>query len=522
MRKHDAIILGGGLAGLTLALHLRAEFADLDILVLERRAHPLPDAAHKVGESSVEIAAHYFDHTLGLKQHLDAAHLRKFGLRYFFSEYAEDIEQVSEIGVSHELPTPSYQIDRGVFETFLGAEARRRGIQFRDSTRVTSFDVNTGEEDHRVRFQDADGEHEAAARWLLDASGRVGLLRRRFDLTRDNGHAVNAVWFRLNTRLRIDDWGSESWRAQCQPPERWRSTNHLLGPGYWAWLIPLGSGAHSIGIVADAAMHPLEDMRDFDRALAWLEKYQPTLARAVRAERESLLDFAFLRHYSYGCKQVFSADRWALTGEAGLFTDPLYSPGSDFIAINNTYIAALIGHDRAGRNLGAYTQIYERLYFSFYESTLSLYKHQYALLGNAEVMPIKVIWDYAYYWGVLCQLIFQQRLTDTALLGSVRDDLERAQALNIRMQGLFRAWHAAANSTRPAGMLDQSKLDWFAALNASLHDSIDDAALIARLGENVKLLDGLADAISTRAALADPSLQAPLSGQPMPLLFEAA
>lgn len=31
----------------------------IDVLVLERRAHPVPHAAHKVGESSVEIGAHY-------------------------------------------------------------------------------------------------------------------------------------------------------------------------------------------------------------------------------------------------------------------------------------------------------------------------------------------------------------------------------------------------------------------------------------------------------------------------------
>ena len=67
---HDVVIAGGGLAGLTLALQLKARFADLDILVLERRTHPVPEAAHKVGESSVEIGAHYFSEVLGLKAHL--------------------------------------------------------------------------------------------------------------------------------------------------------------------------------------------------------------------------------------------------------------------------------------------------------------------------------------------------------------------------------------------------------------------------------------------------------------------
>ena len=56
----------------------------------------------------------------------------------------------------------------------------------------------------------------------------------------------------------------------------------------------------------------------------------------------------FLRDFSYGCKQVFSADRWALTGEAGMFLDPFYSPGSDFIAIGNTYICDLVAQRPRG------------------------------------------------------------------------------------------------------------------------------------------------------------------------------
>ena len=128
--KPDVVIMGGGLAGLTLALQLKGRFADIDVLVLERRSHPVPHAAHKVGESTVEIGAHYFSSVLGLKPHLEQAQLRKFGFRFFFSEGRRDIDQVTEIGASRPLAVPSYQIDRGIFENFLGLEAQRRGIRF--------------------------------------------------------------------------------------------------------------------------------------------------------------------------------------------------------------------------------------------------------------------------------------------------------------------------------------------------------------------------------------------------------
>jgi flavin-dependent dehydrogenase len=500
-RQHDAVILGGGLAGLTLALQLRGECPELDIVVLERRMHPLPLAAHKVGESTVEIAAHYLGETLGLREHLETEHIRKFGFRFFFSEGRSDLDQVTELGVRKVLPTSSYQVDRGILENFLYDEARRRGIDVREGTRVRTFELGNHGGLHQVScIDEAGAETSLAARWLLDASGRAGLIRRRLDLTRDNGHHANAIWFRLDDRLKIDEWcDAPDWRAQCTPQERWRSTNHLCGPGYWSWLIPLSSGAHSIGIVADAGMHPIETMNSFARTREWLAVHQPALAREVDHHQDSLLDFAFFRDYSYASARVFSADRWALTGEAGPFLDPFYSPGTDFIAIANTYICLLVKHDLAGQPVAPYARLYERLFLSFYESTLLLFRHQYPLMGNAQVLPVKVIWDYAYYWGVLCQLVFQQRLGDAQLYVDLARELETAQALNARMQPFFRRWHAVSPADNPAGMLDQQHLPWFAEMNATLHDALDDNALRARLRQNVELLEGLAAKIVEQA-----------------------
>ena len=247
-------------------------------------------------------------------------------------------------------------------------------------------------------------------------------------------------------------------------------------------------------------------MNTFEKAMDWLGRYQPRLHDDLDGRRDQLQDFAFFRNFSYGCKQVFSAQRWALTGEAGLFLDPFYSPGSDFIGISNTYITELVAMDRAGRPLGAHAQLYDQIYHSFYESTLALYTDQYPLFGDPEVLPVKVIWDYTYYWGVLAQFFFQGRLTDLAALGGLRDELAHCQRLNLAVQTFLRAWSAVSARRNPAVMLDQAALPWFAELNRSLGDPLDDAAFRARIRGSTQQLRGLAVEMLARVRTEHPTL----------------
>ena len=491
----DVLIMGGGLAGLSLAIQLKQRDPDLQVTVIERRKHPVREAAFKVGESTVEIGAHYFAHTLGFAEHLESAQIRKFGFRFFFSEGQSDIPACTEVGVSQVLPTPSWQLDRGRFENFLGEQARALDVEFIDDAVVRELEIGRDGALHQLQYVRARTRHARQARWLVDASGRAGLIKRKFDLAQPNDHDVNAVWWRVDGHVDPNQWGSDpAWLSRCTPPDRWRSTNHMCGPGYWFWLIPLSSGAHSLGIVCDARLHPLQIMDTHEKAMAWLRQHQPQVAASIDTPAHALQDFMSMRHFSYGCKQVFSSDRWALTGEAGLFLDPFYSPGSDFIAISNGYICDLIEKERAGKPFAPYADIYQQLYFSFYANTLTLYQDQYPLFGDAQVMPLKVIWDYTYYWSVLAPLYFADKLTDIALLGRLRPAPEQANALNQGMQALLRDWgqRNCGQLTPDHRLLDQYSIGWFHQLNTALGAGGDDDALRTRLLANVQHMQHLA------------------------------
>ncbi len=505
------LVLGGGLAGLTLALQLRQRFAQLEVVVLERRNHPVPISAHKVGESTVEIGAHYFANVLGLKEHLQTAQLKKFGFRFFFNDARHAVDDVTELGASTFLSTPAWQIDRGIFENELGRLARERGIRFEDGAMVRKIELADPDEKgslHTVSYDRAGESAQLQSRWLVDAAGRAGLLKRKLDLSQPNDHYANAIWFRIDDRLDINDWSHDAaWLARCNPPQRWLSTNHLCGDGYWTWLIPLASGSHSVGVVCDAKRHPIEQMNTFDAAMNWFAAHQPRLHAELDKRRDKLQDFAFFKNFSYGCKQVFDGPgRWALTGEAGIFLDPFYSPGSDFIAISNTFITELVAQDLAGRPLAMLADIYQSVLFSLYRTMLPIYTGQYGIFGNAEVMPIKVLWDYTYYWGVMCQLYFQNKLTDVGAMGRLQKPLAAVQTLNVAMQNFMRAWDEAGRAPDTARMLDQAQLPWFAELNRSLGDTLDGPAFTARLEQNLAQLDTLALQIVAHAHRTQPQL----------------
>ena len=491
--NYDAVIVGGGLAGMTLALQLHQAAPNLEIVVLEKSHLPPPVAAHKVGESVVEIGAHYLSHDLGLESLLESTQLRKFGLRFFFdSANQSDLANADELGASNFLPVISYQLDRGRLETDLARLLGSHGIQVMDACMVKQVSIGDNGKAHEVQFNQNGSQLSIRCNWVVDAASRFGLLKRRLKLEKPIDHNINASWFRLDASIDVDEWSNSTlWKERCNGLQRKFSTNHLVGAGYWAWIIPLVGGKTSIGLVADPDIHPFSSINSFERLSDWLSINQPHLAEKVSSASDTLMDFKYLKHYSHDCQQLWSNDRWALTGEAGVFADPYYSPGTDFIAISNTFICDLITSKRSDSQHQIHAMVYERMYRSFFGSTMSLYEGQYPGFGDSRLTVVKSTWDYCYYWSVLAWMYFRRVMTDISFVRTIEAQLNATRALNESLQAVFRLRAAQQRTTPGQGrFFDQLAIPVMPELNAALLNP--GADLNKEFTENCERLKALA------------------------------
>jgi len=504
--SYDVAILGGGLAGFTAALQIKQARPDTSVLLVEKRDSPAPEAAWKVGESTQEIAPHYFGEVLGLKEHLDNEHIHKCGLRFWFpAGDNSDLSQRIERGPKKHPPVPSYQIDRGRFENFLWEKIVDVGVDLFGGCLVQN--VEFGDESHAVTLSRGDETLETRARWVVDASGRAFILKKKLDLFEDNGHDVNAAWFRMSGGLDLEDWvdpsDEEFFGRMEERGLRRLSTNHICGQGYWVWLIPLASGPISIGIVADSRFHPWERINTLEGALDWIREHEPQLGEAIEGREDQIEDYLSVQNFSYGTKRAFDGkDRWALVGEAGAFLDPFYSPGSDFISMANTLTTDMVTRDLDGEDVTERAAAHNDLYRNLYLTHLSLYEGQYEFWHNPLVMNVKIGGNNIYYWGLLGLLFFHRKLTDLDFMAAVRPDVERIWAITKRLEAMYPEWNTIESREWTRAMVPTSAFPAMFERHVDMVGGFDDETLKEKLASTADLLEAYAVLAFHRGATA--------------------
>ena len=436
------VICGGGLAGLTLALQLKGLQSDLEITVLEKTTRPLPDAAHKVGESTVEIGAHYFGEVLNLKTYLQKEQLPKLGLRYFYGSGKLPLETRPELGPSMYSPVPSYQLDRGTLETDLRQMAQDTGVNLLEGASLDGIEFSENGDKHMVTYSSNGNTETIATNWVVDAMGRRRYLQTKLGLKKESPHTASSVWFRMEGKVSVNDLvpaSNTAWH-QRNIEDRYYSTNHLMGHGYWVWLIPLASGNTSIGIVTQNDIHDFAAYsRSYQTSLHWLQEHEPFLAKHLAGKEP--LDFRKIKNYSYGSEQLFSENRWTCVGEAGVFSDPFYSPGSDMIALTNTYTCNLILADVAGELTKEKVDLLNNEVLNIrFPDQLSYFIDGYHTFGNTQIAATKFLWDTIYYWRVYSHPFLCGFLDDFEFIKMYAEKVKQLSVINIEIQSEFRKW----------------------------------------------------------------------------------
>ena len=404
--QYDVVVIGSGIAGGFLSRQLKLSLPSLSILVLEA-AEKIED--YKVGESTVEVSSSYMIRRLGLSSYLYQHQLPKNGLRFFFDSPGNDLAlpEMSEIGTDGLPYHPSFQLERASLERDVAQLNRGLGIEIELGAKVVDLTIDPAGA-HSVVWERGGRRHEATTRWLCDASGRRHVLQRKLGrkVTKEARLNTGAAWGRYRNIAGLDAVDHPAWRARVRYTSRHLSTNHFMYDGYWIWFIPLAQDLMSVGVVYDKDRCP-DGPRRREEMEAFLERH--------RAPRELMKgavfeDFRSYVHLPFHSDSYFSTDRWALTGEAGAFTDPFYSPGSDFIAVANDMITAIITADYEDRRkpgeppsskLVELVDLANEFYRLKYETQLAVYTNQYPIFGSYELMRLKFLLDFHTYYNLV-------------------------------------------------------------------------------------------------------------------------
>jgi 2-polyprenyl-6-methoxyphenol hydroxylase-like FAD-dependent oxidoreductase len=442
-RNYDVLIIGAGLAGLALARQLLLN-TDKKILVVDKRTE-FPPMKQKVGEATVQLSAYYYARVLQLEEHLLQEHFLKYNLRFYWKTpgQANDCyEHYSQSYIRKLSNINTYQLDRNKFEgEMLRVNLTNPNFDFHPG--CTDLDVTLSESGmaHSFSFKAAGNEVRGSARWVVDTSGRGRFLARRLGLAREGKIRHGAHFFWVEGLVDIERLTNLTPQQIRTRPDRsalghtpaWQATNHFCAEGLWFWTIPL-HGKTSLGLVYDNQLIPRERIDTIEKLIDWVCEEFPLFARDLPYRR--VLHHTALKDFAHDCEQTMSPARWAIAGEAGRFTDPLYSPGGDLISLYNTFITDAVQTENDAE-LAEKCRLYEQLMEAVYEAYVPTYAISYDALGDQEAFSLKYSWELAIYFAYYVFPFINDLFTDRRFLSVFISRFSQLGRINRSLQSFI-------------------------------------------------------------------------------------
>ncbi|MBV9143778.1 MAG: tryptophan 7-halogenase [Pseudonocardiales bacterium] len=361
-KSTQVLVVGGGPAGSTVATFLARE--GFDVTLMEKEVFP----RYHIGESLLPSCMPILD-LLGAKEKVDACgfQLKKGG--YF--DWGGEQWDIS-FGDPSEDYSYSYQVVRSDFDQLLLDHAKSQGVS-----------VLEGAEVKRLRFDGArprtaiwtpvsrDGripEQEISFDFLIDASGRAGLMTTRYLRTRRYHDVFKniAVWGYWKGAKNLPV-GPEGAIAICSVPDG------------WFWGIPLHDGRLSVGLVTHRATFASKrnEGASPDRIYQEAIRECPVITDLL-TPAELIMPLRVEQDYSYTSER-FTGPGYFLVGDAACFLDPLLSTGVHLATYSALLAAASlasvlrgeVGEEEAG---DFYEQTYRQAYLRLLVVVSKLYQ----------------------------------------------------------------------------------------------------------------------------------------------------
>jgi 2-polyprenyl-6-methoxyphenol hydroxylase-like FAD-dependent oxidoreductase len=440
---YDVLIIGAGLAGLALARQLLL-YTDKRILLVDRRTE-FPPAKQKVGEATVQLSAYYYARVLDLEEHLEQEHYLKYNLRFYWKtpgKRNDCYEHYSQSYIRKLSNINTYQLDRNKFEGEM-LRVNLENPRFEFAPACTDLKVKLGKtsELHSYAFKVGGQDLSGTTQWVVDTSGRGRFLARQLGLATEGKIRHGAHFFWVEGLVDIEKLTNLSLQQIRTRPDRtvlghtpaWQATNHFCGEGLWFWTIPL-HGKTSLGLVYDNRLIPRERIDTIEKLIEWVCEEFPLFARDLPYRR--VIHHTALKDFAHDCVQTISPARWAIAGEAGRFTDPLYSPGGDLISLYNTFITDAI-QTEDDEELVDKCRLYEQMMEAVYEAYVPTYAISYDALGDQEAFTLKYTWELAIYFSYYVFPFINDLFTDKRFLAIFINRFSQLGRVNRSLQSFI-------------------------------------------------------------------------------------
>jgi len=222
-------VAGGGPAGTSAAISLAQR--GRSVVLFERETFP----RFHIGESLLSTANDAFA-ALGIAERMDAEQFPvKWGARLITHDGAAG-RGVNFASVAGLRRPQTIHVPRAEFDRILMDRAREVGVDVREAHRVTSCDFAA--DGAMVGFANDAEEGRVQVRAIVDATGRQGLIARKYDLRTDEPRLANiAIYAHYSGVPLLDDDRPNDIRiVACEDAG-------------WFWLIPISAELMSVGVV---------------------------------------------------------------------------------------------------------------------------------------------------------------------------------------------------------------------------------------------------------------------------------